>query len=153
MKKTKTLAAVLLLSLVMALMMTGCGESSSEPVAKGYKDGTYSGRSSDYEEDESGNGAGYGTVELEIKDNKIVSCTFKMFELDGTQKDESYGADLSKENRLKAQKAVQSAEKYAQALVSAGSLDGVDVITGATISYNEFKEAVNDALNQAAVKD
>ena len=71
MKKIKTLAAVLLLSLVMALMMTGCGESSSEPVAKGYKDGTYSGRSSDYEEDESGNGAGYGTVELEIKDNKI----------------------------------------------------------------------------------
>ena len=153
MKKIKTLAAVLLLSLVMALMMTGCGESSSEPAAKGYKDGTYSGRSSDYEEDESGNGAGYGTVELEIKDNKIVSCTFKMFELDGTQKDESYGADLSKENRLKAQKAVQSAAKYAQALVSAGSLDGVDVITGATISYNEFKEAVNDALNQAAVKD
>ena len=73
-----------------------------------------------------------------------------MYELDGTLKDESYGADLSKENRLKAQKAVQSAEKYASRLVEAGGLDGVDAISGATISYNEFIEAVNNALSKAA---
>ena len=73
-----------------------------------------------------------------------------MYELDGTMKDESYGADLSKENRLKAQKAVQSADKYAALLIKSGSIDGVDAISGATISCSEFKEAVNDALSKAA---
>ena len=137
--------------MIVLLILCGCssgGGSSSK--TRNYADGTYSGRSSDFEEDESGNGSGYGTVEITIKENKITACTFTMYELDGTLKDDSYGADLSKENRLKAQKAVQSAEKYAEMLVDKGSLDDVDVISGATISYNEFLEAVNDALSQAA---
>lgn len=138
---------LLFLAVILVLSMTGCSKSTK---TKDYADGTYFGRSSDFAEDESGNGSGYGTVEIEIKDNVIVSCTFKMYELDGTLKDSHYGEDLSKENRLKAQKAVQSADKYAAMLVKEGSLDGVDAISGATISYNEFVEAVNEALNKAA---
>ena len=140
----------LMLALVMSLVLAACGGGASSSAASSYADGTYSGRSSDFDEDESGNGSGYGEVEIEIKDNQIVGCTFTMYELDGTVKDDTYGADLSQENRLKAQKAVQSADKYAAALVEAGSTDGVDAITGATISYNEFVEAVNDALSKAA---
>lgn len=139
---------VLVAALAMTLSLTACGGGSSTPSS--LNDGTYSGRSSDFDEDESGNGSGYGAVELTIKDNAVTECTFTMYELDGTVKDESYGADLSQENRLKAQKAAQSADKYAEMLVESGSLDGVDAITGATISYNEFTEAVNDALSQAA---
>ena len=30
-----------------------------------------------------------------------------------------------------------------------GSLDGIDAISGATINYNEFVEAVDNALKQA----
>ena len=141
-----SLAAVLMVS----VMATGCGGSKK---AANYKDGTYSGRSSDYEDDEDGNGSGYGTVEITIKDNKVVACTFEMYELDGTLKDDSYGADMSKENRLKAQKAVQSAEKYAQMLVEAGMPDDIDAISGATISHNEFLEAVDDALAKAVVSE
>ena len=89
-------------------------------------------------------------MELEVKDNKVVACKFVLYHLDGTVKDETYGSDMSQENRLKAQKAVQSADKYAAALVEAGSLDGVDQISGATISYQEFQEAVQDALSKAA---
>ena len=144
----KKVICVLLLALT--LLLTACGGGSSKETPSDYADGIYSGRSSDFEEDESGNGAGYGEVEIEIKDNKVVACTFLMYELDGTLKDSSYGADLSKENRLKAQKAVQSADKYAEMLVKSGSLDGVDAISGATISYNEFLEAVRDALSKAA---
>ena len=148
--KKKMIAAFLALMLCAAL--TGCGGSGSSTATTGgnYKDGTYTGRSSDFPEDESGNGAGYGEVEIEVKDNKVVSCTFVLYELDGTVKDDTYGADLSKENRLKAQKAVQSADKYSEMLTTDGTLDGVDTISGATISYNEFLEAVNDALAQAA---
>ena len=146
MNRFKRAAALLLAAL--CLLALGCQKSESP---KGYRDGVYTGRSSDFAEDESGNGAGYGEVTLEIRDNKIVACTFKMYELDGTLKDETYGADLSKENRLKAQKAVQSADKYAQMLLSAGSLEGVDAISGATISHKEFSEAVERALAQAAI--
>ena len=150
-KKNVLRAAALMMALVMSLMLAACGGGDSGSVdTSSLSDGTYSGRSQDYDADESGNGAGYGTVELEISGGAITGCTFTMYELDGTVKDDTYGADLSQENRLKAQKAVQAGQKYAEALASSGSLDDVDAITGATISYNEFVEAVNDALSQAA---
>ena len=131
----------------LCLSLAACGESAA-PAS--YTDGVYDGRSADYQDDSDGNGAGYGEVTIEIKDNSIVSCSFATYELDGTLKDENYGADLSKENRLKAQKAVQASEKYASMLAEAGQLDGVDAISGATISYNAFVDAVNDALSKAA---
>ena len=130
--------------------VTACKEDDKGTT---YADGTYTGRSKDYQADESGVGAGYGTVELTIQDGKIAACTFSMYELDGTLKDSSYGSDLSDDNRRKAQKAVQSAPRYAKMLVESGSLDGVDAISGATISYNEFVEAVNDALSKAKVAE
>lgn len=148
MKRMKSAGLIMLMVLSLGLSLTACGESSSAPA--GYADGTYTGRSSDFQEDESGNGAGYGIAEIEIKDNTIVDCTFTLYELDGKVKDETYGADLSKENRMKAQKAAQSAEKYAASLVESGSLDEVDAISGATMSYQEFCEAVNNALDEAA---
>ncbi len=144
----KKYLALGLMLIVLCLSLTACGGSA--PAAKTYRDGTYTGRSSDYSEDESGNGAGYGEVQITISGGRVTDCAFTMYELDGTVKDETYGAELSRENRLKAQKAVQSAPKYAAALVENGSLDGVDAISGATISYNEFKEAVSNALEQAA---
>ena len=49
----------------------------------------------------------------------------------------------------KAQKAVAACEEYANNLVANGSLDGIDAISGATINYEEFCEAVEDALSQA----
>lgn len=135
-------AAVLLCSL------SGCGGGEGAKTVD-YRDGTYTGRSADHQEDEDGNGAGYGEVTLTVSGQKITDCTFKMYHLDGTLKDETYGADLTKENRLKAQKAVQSADKYADALVKSGFIEAVDVISGATISHSEFKEAVEAALRQA----
>ncbi len=146
MKKRLTISAVILSAAVLLLSAAGC---SGESKAKAYQNGTYTGRSSDFKEDEEGNGSGYGEVEIEIKDNKITACTFKMYELDGTLKDENYGAGLTQENRLKAQKAVQSAGKYSALIEKSGSLEGVDAISGATISYEELKEAVNDALKKA----
>lgn len=146
MKKIISRLSIITMLLGVSLSMGACGKSDE---TASYNDGVYTGRSSDFAADESGNGAGYGEVEIEIKDNSIVSCTFTMYELDGKVKDENYGAEYSKENRLKAQKAVQSAGKYAASLVEKGSVDKVDVISGATISYNEFTEAVNDALAKA----
>ncbi len=148
----KNIPAALLsvcISAIIVLSFTACGSGDKTVV---YNDGTYSGRSSVFGEDESGNGAGYGEVSITVKDNKITKCSFKMYKPDGTIKDEKYGSDLSRENRLKAQKAVQSAEKYAAAVIGKGSAEDIDAISGATISCKEFKEAVSDALKKAEKK-
>ncbi len=144
MKRRATIA----FAAVLALALTGCG-------AKTYADGTYTAQSQEYvndDEDETA-GNGYGVVTLTITDGKISACEFKTYELDGTQKDEDYGKEngevANKDFYNKAQKALAACDKYAQALVDAGDLSGVDAISGATVNYNEFREAVGEALKQA----
>ncbi len=143
---------VFLLSGMLALsVLAGCGGGGS------YKDGTYEGKSSVFEgEEEDGSGAGYGVVSLTIKDGKIADCEFTTYEPDGTLKDSEYGKQdgevANQDFYNKAQRAVQASSKYAENLVNAGNLADVDKITGASISYKEFQEAVNDALDQAQGK-
>ena len=149
MKKVFVLGIILIMGVVLALGLAACGEKETPAT---YRDGVYEGRSRDFQADESGVGAGYGVVSLELKNNEVVSCTFTMYELDGTIKDDTYGADLSRENRIKAQKAVQSAPKYAQMLLEKKNINDVTVISGATISHDEFVEAVLDALSKAIVE-
>ncbi|MBR4182692.1 MAG: FMN-binding protein [Lachnospiraceae bacterium] len=132
-----------------SIILTGCGSGS---VA--YKDGTYEAQSSVYHtEDGSDEGNGYGVVTITIKDGKISDCVFKTYEEDGTEKGEDYGKEdgriANKDFYNKAQKANAACAEYAAMLVQNGQLKGIDAISGATINYNEFTEAVNNALSQA----
>lgn len=153
----KKIVTLTLAALSVGMLLTGCGGGS-----KTYKDGTYTGQSDVYtaedlgiedadDEDEAANG--YGVVELTIKDGKITDCTFTTYEENGDEKDDDYGKiDGEIKNRdyyNKAQKANKACAKYAQALVDAGNIDDVDSISGATINYHNFVDAVNDALSQA----
>lgn len=139
--------AILLLFALMALALAACGGSAS------YADGTYEGTSSVYEGDDDGSGAGYGVATITIKENVITACTFETYEPDGTLKDEDYGKQngevANRDFYNKAQRAVQASAKYGEKLAEAGVLKEVDAISGATISYSEFQEAVEDALSQA----
>jgi len=131
-------------------VLTGCGGGAAS-----YKDGTYEGKSSVFEnEDGSEDGNGYGVVTLTIADGKISDCVYKTYEIDGTEKGEDYGKEdgriANKDYYNKAQKANAACDEYAKMLVQNGQLKGIDSISGATINYNEFVEAVNDALKQAA---
>ena len=133
------------------LLLSGCGG----PVT--YSDGTYEARSAEYiNDDGSEEGNGYGIVTVTIKDGSISDCTFTTYELDGTVKGEDYGMKsgsiANKDFYNKAQKAVGACEKYAEQLVLAGSVDGVDAISGATINYRQFVEAADAALAQAEQK-
>ena len=147
--RTMKLTALLLAALLIAAALTGCGDK--KPLS--YVDGTYEGRSSVYEGDEEGNGDGYGVVSVTVKDNKIVACEFNTYETDGSLKDEEYGKArgnvANKDYYNKAQKAVAGAKEYARQLAEAGELDKVDAISGATINYGQFKEAVQEALKKA----
>ena len=136
--------------LALCLLLCACG-------AANYADGTYTAQSSLYEgfEDEDGDegGDGYGVVTITIQNNVIVDCQFTTYMTDGTVKDEDYGKQdgeiANQDYYNKAQRAVKGSQNYAEQLATKGSLDEVDVISGATISYDEFCEAVRTALKQA----
>ena len=132
-----------------AALLCACGGKAPES----YADGVYEGRSEPHEGDEAGNGDGYGVVSLTIQDNRITACAFDTYELDGTLKDENYGMArgeiANRDFYNKAQKAVKAAAVYAEQLVETGDLDKVDAVSGATYNYNDFRDAVRDALNQA----
>ena len=129
--------------------LAGCGGGA-------LKDGTYEAQSSMYEaleSDEDEGGEGYGVVSITVKDNKITACEFTTYMPDGTVKDEEYGkknGEIANQDYYnKAQRAVKASQNYAEQLAAKGDLKHVDAITGATISYNEFNEAVELALKEA----
>ena len=146
--KTRRIVILTLYAILALALLTACGGSAS------YADGTYTGTSSVHEgEEDDGSGAGYGVATLTIQGGAITACTFETFEPDGTLKDEDYGKQngeiANRDFYNKAQRAVQASAQYGDRLAAAGSLKDVDAISGATISFSEFQEAVEDALNQA----
>lgn len=146
----KKLWPALGMGVLAALLLSGCGSAN-------YADGTYTAQSSVYEgiEDEEGDegGDGYGVVTITVKDNVIVDCEFTTYMTDGTVKGEDYGKQdgeiANQDYYNKAQRAVKASQNYAEQLAAKGDLKEVDAISGATISYDEFKEAVRLALKQA----
>ena len=137
-------------ALVACFALAGCAGGGSGT----YKDGTYTGQSEVYEDSDDGNGNGYGVATITIEGGKITACDFKTYEPDGTLKDENYGKSnaevYNQDFYNKAQNAVKASAAYAEQLVAVGNVDGVDMISGATISYSEFQDAVDIALAQAA---
>ena len=149
----KKFTAISLAVVLTAGMLSGC--SGGKKVS--YKDGTYEAQSSVFENDDgTDDGNGYGVVSLTITDGKISECSFLTYENDGTRKDEEYGKEdgriANKDYYNKAQKANAACAEYASMLVQNGQLDGIDSISGATINYREFKEAVEAALKEAEEK-
>lgn len=134
-----------------SLLLCACGSGAK------YADGSYTAQSEVYEgledEDSLEGGDGYGVVTITIKDNAITGCAFTTYMTDGTVKDEDYGkrnGEIANQDYYnKAQRAVRASQNYAEQLAAKGSLDAVDAISGATISYQEFNEAVKAALKQA----
>lgn len=149
----KKIAFVIMGTVVCASLLTACGESQSKAVS--YKDGTYTAQSSVFVNDDgTDDGNGYGVVNLTIKDGAITECTYQTYLEDGSLKDTDYGKKdgqiANKDYYSKAQKAVAACDEYAKMLVEKGKIDDVDTISGATVNYKEFVEAVNLALDEAA---
>ncbi|MDR0450808.1 MAG: FMN-binding protein [Treponema sp.] len=122
------------------LLLAGCGGAA-------YKDGLYTGKSGT---DDTG---AWGEVTITVEAGKIRDCEFITRQKDGTPKDENYGkinGEISNRDYYdKAQLAVEAMEKYAAAYRRAGSLKDVEAVSGATIAYNQFIEAVETALEKA----
>ncbi|MDR1134701.1 MAG: FMN-binding protein [Clostridiales Family XIII bacterium] len=126
--------------LFVLILLSGCGS----PV---YIDGAYTGVSS---ADDDG---AYAEVNITVEDGKISSCDYVTIQSDGAVKDADYGkinGEVSNQDYYnKAQLAVAAMGQYARDLVDMGDISDVDVVTGATIAYDQFREAVADALADA----
>ncbi|MDR2247708.1 MAG: FMN-binding protein [Treponema sp.] len=127
-------------SLAVLLAAAGCG-------SRGYADGVYSGRSGP---DDTG---AWGEVTLTIAGERVANCRFVTRQKDGTVKDENYGTVNGKiSNRDyydKAQLAVRAMARYAEAFRETGDLRKVEAVSGATIAFDQFTEAVERALETA----
>ncbi len=127
------------------LVLAGCaGAVDTDVKDGGYADGTYSGRS---QADDDG---GYGEVTLTIKGDDITAATFTLRLKDGSEKGKDYGMTNGKVVDIptyrRAQAGIAAAPEFAAQLVETDDLGSVDAITGASLSYRQFQEAVTDAL-------
>lgn len=169
MKNLKKYGAVAAAGLAAATLLGGCGDTKETPKAGGgektelsqykppkvdtkgllakAKNGTFTGKSVT-------NGEGdYSAISITVADHKIIAATFEGFMKNGKLKDEEYGKTNGKiENKVyynKAQLALKANKTYAEALLQQQELNKVDGISGATISYKQFFDAAQRALEEA----
>lgn len=113
-----------------------------------YIDGNYSARSTIKDD-----WGGDAEITIIVKNGKIAECLFLGYEKDGTLKDENYGKvnGVIKNAGLYAitQNSVKQAALYGTKLVETQNLDEVEVLSGATVSYELFKNAAKTALEKA----
>jgi major membrane immunogen (membrane-anchored lipoprotein) len=106
------------------------GESAGEAQ---WRDGTYTART---ETDDHGY---YGEIELVIRDARIAEVRYDEKDQDGTPKGENYPYPLGP----------QSEDRFEEQLLEKQDPEQVDNITGATQTWERFKQTARDALKQA----
>jgi major membrane immunogen (membrane-anchored lipoprotein) len=129
-----------------ALLLAGTLLSFSACAGKGLRDGVFTGVSG---EDD----GAYGEALVTISGGKATGCIYVTRQRDGTIKDEDYGkinGEISNQDYYdKAQLAVRAMSQYARRYAETGDLRTVEAVSGATISYHQFLEAVEQALDKA----
>jgi major membrane immunogen (membrane-anchored lipoprotein) len=122
------------------LALAACGKAA-------LKDGVYEGRSG---ADDTG---AWGEVSVTVREGRVAACVFITRQKDGTIKGADYGkinGEISNAGYYeKAQLAVRAMDRYAQEFTETGNLNKVDAVSGATISHDQFTEAVEAALKKA----
>lgn len=134
----RRISMLIAISMVFTLAVSGCGKKEKVIL----KDGVYEGS---YKDDDGGNMASYVDISFTVKNGKIVSCYSQEFMADGKPKDEHYGESAGAQNFAKAQVAFEGMKEYPNELVAKQDIDKVDAISGATISFKRFVEAVKNA--------
>lgn len=165
MSRRKRIAAALVAGLAAASLFAGCSSccddtaKQSDPSTQetsdkaatidlsNAKDGTYQAESS------ANDTYGHGKIAITIQDHNITNCTYFGIDKEGALKGEEYGKKngqiTNEQTYKKAQNAVKANATYAKELVEKQQLSEVDAISGATISYEQFAEAAQKAIEEA----
>lgn len=117
-----------------------------------YNDGVYSGKSKAIYSDENF----WGSVEVTIEKSKIVDVNFKIIDstnheiFDHTYEKHYWGNELYIQQ---CRDDWQGVMYYPLKLIKTQNIKDVDVITGATWSYNMFRYALIEALKNAQITE
>ncbi|HBN97085.1 MAG TPA: hypothetical protein DDZ66_12365 [Firmicutes bacterium] len=114
-------------------MPTETGDNEERTDNKEWRDGTYTART---DTDDYGY---YGEMEIVIRDARIAEVNYDEKDQEGTPKGEDYPYPLGPE----------SEDRYEEQLLETQDPEQVDKITGATQTWERFKETAMDALKQA----
>ncbi len=107
-----------------------------------YKDGVYNASVTD--------SFGDLNLTLELKDGKIIKCDLIAHDKEGHVKDENYAKNSGEKNYELGQIAVNAIKKYPGMLIESQNIEELDAISGATVSFKQFKDMVNEVLKQAS---
>ena len=154
----KKILSMLLAGFTGVIVLSGCSGKTVTVDEKTTRlnPGTYTGQSSKSDDEKAG---GYTIVKLTIgEDNRITDVQLEIYDANGKNKfSEDYGktyGEITDEEAYKtAQNAAKIAKQYAEQYMATQSLSEVDVITGATISYDQFIEASDIALHKASEQE
>ncbi|MGE0077904.1 MAG: FMN-binding protein [Bacteroidales bacterium] len=144
----KILYATTALTILLILSLILFGEKNNKT---GYTDGVYYGKSKAIYTDEDF----WGSVKVIIEQGRIISVNFKI--IDSTNH-ETFNQNYEKHyigNELYIQQCRadwEGVQTYPNLLVKSQNIDDVDVISGATWSYNLLKYSMQDALKNAKVE-
>lgn len=131
MKRSRALV-MMVLGLVCALLIVGCAPNGQQKAGKyDLEDGTYSART----EPDSHNW--YSVNEITIKDGKIVKVDYKEI---NAETQEPKGEDYPYP------KALEAIDNYEEQLIETQDPDKVEVVSGATSTWNKFKQTAKEAL-------
>lgn len=144
--KCSRLACLVLVVLTVGILFSGCGQKRDFAKLT-LADGEYRGHYEDESDDSSKSSI---DVKIVVQAGKIVACESVEKEGSGKVKDEHYGEKMGEANFALAQKSLAGIEEYPNKLLEVQDPEKIDGISGATISLKRFKEAVWDALDQAA---
>lgn len=135
------------LGFVITLLILCAGATFTD---KHFKDGIYKGEScSKYTIEPY-----WGQVTLKIKDDNITLLHFQILDKD---KNEVFGPDYEKyfkDNPIyieQCRNEVKGIKTYTEAFLRMKSMEHVDAMTGATWSYNIFKDAMKATLEKAKI--
>lgn len=129
-------------AIISLLILFGCNSSAK------YKDGIYVGKSKAIYNDENF----WGQVQITIENSKIVDVDFKIIDstshevFDHTYERHYTGNDLYIQQ---CRNDWQGVLQYPEELIKHQNMDDVDVISGATWSYNMLKYATMETLQNA----
>lgn len=153
----KGITAIFTSLIAAAVLLTACGGGDSGDVKIDkdavLKAGTYTAQSSTSYDDD---GGGYAILKLTVgEDHEIEKIDFRTYDNNGNPKSsENYGMVNGKiedqEHYDRARAAVKACDEYVEQYLLTKDPDDVDAITGATITYDQFKEALGIALKKAA---
>ncbi len=135
---------ILLVVLMVSLVFVACtGTGNKTPSPGGEEDMTNSGKEMEdgiYTAESTHEQNGWYTVEAEIADGKFTDIQFTKFNEDGEE------VDLDEYPHPPAAEAVK---EYPKQFLQEQDLSKVDVISGATGTYESFKEVVGKVIKEA----